>query len=184
MKLIIDAGHYIGDKNRTALYGDFTETDLTIKIRDALKPLLADRQVLCIPDLLNLKESITFVNERATAGDFAVSIHLNAYTDSRTRGTEAYYWTDPRYAEVFAREVAEHLLVPNRGAKPDSQTYYGELGWLRRLNCPSVLVECLYLTNELDRNALFVPDGIEAAARGIASAINILFPQPKEDKSL
>ena len=173
--VFINAGHFANDPG--VVVGNAIERDIVMRVRDGVKALLASAYYL--PDNLNLRDSIAWVNERAWPDDFAIDIHLNAHADTSVRGTEAYYTETPRYAEVFANKVSQHLQVPNRGPKHDSLTYVGSLGWLHQLKCPSVVVELCYLSNEADRAKILGTGGIEAAAQGIATAIETIFP--KED---
>ena len=193
MKIFISAGHNIKDTGTS--WGTLKENELTIKIRDELSKLLKG-DYFYPPDNLTLAETIKWINGWVSldSNSFALEIHFNANNNFKLRGTEAYYWNDPRYANVFSKEVADALSIPNfgamsinllggmngrkigcmdslGGAKPDYMSYVGELGFLRKLNCPSVIIECLYLTNENDRMAL----DIVKIAQGIKNGIDILF---------
>ena len=185
MRIFINAGHHNLDSG--VIVGNLRENDLAKEIRDHLKDLLKDREVTYIPDNLTLRESIDSVNlgtatewvlGQATEKDFALDIHLNANNNSQLRGTEGYYSTDSKYAEVFSLKVAEKLLIPNRGAKHDSTAYVGSLGWLRQLPCPAVVLEVCYLTNAEDKQMLMIGQGRRLAAEGIKNALDELFPQP------
>ena len=172
--IVIDAGHWISDSG--AKIEGFQENTITIQIRDELKKVLPD--ALYVPDNLDLKMTIEWINERVNSNSLAISIHVNSQNDNSFRGTEAYYYNDSRLADIFSKHVAEKLGVPNRGAKPDTQTYVGELGFLRKLKCQSVLIECLYLTNLFDRAAL-IADGPRKIAEGIKEAIKVVLPHPE-----
>lgn len=178
-KIIINAGHHDNDSGFITKSG-IREADETKKIRDALKPLLLGYNVLYVPDELNLKDSIVWINKRTTKEDFAIDIHLNSNSNTLVRGSEAYFYITPRYASVFSRRISWALDVPNRGAKPDTQTFVGSLGFLRLLNCSSVVVECCYLTNDEDC-AKYTP---QKAAGGIKNAIIELFGEPKRESNL
>ena len=178
-KIWIDAGHFNNDMGFVSKQ-NIKEAEETKKIRDALKPLLVDYEVIYVPDALSLKETIEFINNIATTESFAISIHLNSNSNTLIRGTEAYYYSGPRYAEVFSRHVATTLGIPNRGAKPDTQTAVGSLGFLRLLKCPSVLAECAYMTNEADMER-YTP---QKAAQGIKNAIEELFPIQKRETNI
>lgn len=173
MKIFCNAGHHLRDSG--VIYQGTKESELTIKIRDEIKKLFPN--AFYVPDELNLRESIDWINDRATQEDFAISIHLNSYNDKSVRGTEAYYYVNPRYAEIFARRISSKLMIPNRGARPDTQTNVGSLGFLRKLNCPSVLVECGYLSNLEDKRMINSDNGFRLVAKGVQLALYELFPQ-------
>ena len=175
--IYINAGHHLNDSGHVESDGT-KENEIVMKIRDALTPMLTNYDVDCVPDTLDLKWSIQYVNKKATKNDFAIDIHLNANNNKQVNGVEAYYVTDPKYATVFSRSVANALNLKNRGALPDSITSVGSLGWLRYLKCPSVLIEVCYLTNDHDRISLL--QGIENAAIGIKNGIDELFQKVEE----
>ena len=172
MKIFCDSGHWQGDPG--AIVGNLKENELTMKIRDELKWLLYNNYNACfVPDNLNLRDSIKWVNDQNPASnDLAISIHLNSNSDSNVSGCEAYYFTTPRFAEIFSRQVSKALGITNLGPRPDTRTYVGSLGWLRFIKCDSVVVEVCYLTNPLDLKAL----DYKKAAEGIKAAIDELNP--------
>ena len=169
MNIFINAGHREG--------GGY-ESKLNMKIRDELKKILP--QAIYVADDLDLKNTLDWIKEYPTVSNkFAIGIHVNANSDKTVRGAESYYADDPKYAEVFSRCVAREMGILNGGAKHDSITYVGSLGFLRQLDCPSVIVECGYSTNMMDMIA-FENDGVKKAAQGIKNAIDELFPEDDE----
>lgn len=178
MRTFVNSGHFRGDNGHIEyLSGNITirENQETEKIRDELRGLLLGKyETMFVPDDLNLKDSIAYINSYAISSDFAIDIHLNASNDKGLRGTEAYYGKDdPKHAVSFSRCVANALGIKDRGAKPDSQSAVGYLGFLRQLKCPAVLVEVCYITNDFDRIA-YTP---KKAAEGIKNALDELFQQ-------
>lgn len=162
-KIIWSAGH--SKRDAGVIHKGHKESDITMEIRDEVKKLRPND--LYIPDHLNLKESIRWVNDHLTDNTMAIEIHLNSHNNQNIRGAEAYYAKNPEMAQVFAREVALAQNIPNRGAKHDSEAYVGSLGWLRYTKCPSVLVEACYLTNKEDL-AQLNPSKI---AKGLVNAL-------------
>lgn len=170
MKIYINAGHHDHDSgNQSAGY---SEHELNKRIRNEVVKLLPD--AFRVPDNLDLRNSIAWVNQSAEPDDLAIDIHLNGSASPDLRGTEAYYSTDSKLAEIFALNVSKALGIPNRGARHDSESFVGSLGWLRKLKCRSVLVEVCYLSSPGDRKVIVFPSGQMAAARGIVAAINEL----------
>lgn len=174
MKIFVNAGHW--DNINTehiedpgARVGEHKEGPLVMHIRNRIAQLMPN--IYFVPDALNLRKSIDFVNEHASPNDLAVSIHLNSNNNIEIRGVEAYYSNDATIARYFSELVSKALEIPNRGARHDSETYVGSLGWLRKLNCRSVLIEACYLTNWHDRKLINTPEGIDQAARGIIDGI-------------
>ena len=187
MRIFVNAAHHLRDSG--VIYGPLKEnvlgqTDwipsLGMMVRDNLRPLLEGYEVFYVTDELDLKASIAWINEKCHETDFALEVHFNANNDKNIRGTEAYYADNPQFAIFFSAEVSGKLGIPNRGAKHDSQTYVGSLGFLRKLVCPSVVVEAAYLTNYQDRWIVSQLNAPRKIAEGVANAINLLFPLPKE----
>lgn len=156
------------------------ESSLTIGLRDAVVPKLqaAGYTVEVVPDTLNLRSSIAWVNQRATKDDLAFSFHFNWSNDHSVRGTEVFYSNkrEGELAAICARHVAEALGFPNRGARPDTWTWVGQLGWLRQLKCDSVLIEVAYMTNDSDMRD-YSP---QRAADGFLAAMKEIAPRKLE----
>ena len=174
MKIFLDSGHSIFDVG--AVHDSRKENQLTMQLRDAVLPL---HHFVVVPDNLTLRQSIDWVNARADINDLAISIHFNANNNRSIRGTEAYY-SDRReniLAEIFSRNVANSLGIPNRGAFHDSKTWVGSLGWLRQVKCDAVLFETCYMTNDTDMS-VYDP---QKAAQGIKNAILEIIPRKIED---
>lgn len=145
-KIIINAGHWQNDSG--VVVGNYIERDIVKNIRNELKLLLPN--AIYVPDELNLRQSIDWVNEKANPDDIAIDIHLNANKNKTIRGTECYFYKNKELAENLSKQVSGELGIPNRGAIPDTKTWLGSLGWVRQLKCHSVVLECGYMTNTLD----------------------------------
>lgn len=169
-KVFVNAGHYLKDPGQV-LNGQL-EADLVMLIRNKLKIMLPKAHF--VPDELDLRESIDWINERADEGDLAIGLHLNGNSNVNVSGTECYYaYKDKmKIAESFATIISRELGIPNRGAKHDSETYVGSLGFLRKTKkCKAVLVEFGYLTNKHDRMKLTSEVGLQKCATGVYKAI-------------
>lgn len=173
MKIVLSAGHDL--KNSGAVWGGLKENEHNIAIRDKvflkLKNIGAD--VIAVPDMLDLKGSIDFVNLYQD-DKFALDIHLNASTDPLKRGCEIYALSSDemtekakRFIEVFSKESG----IPSRGLRNEVETAVGSLGWLRYVKGKPALIECLYLTNEADRSVLINEGGHEKIAQALFTAI-------------
>jgi N-acetylmuramoyl-L-alanine amidase len=146
----------------------------------------------------------------AAGADLFLSIHFNSlFPDTRVSGTEVYVFTRPGQrsdqswgfgqsddtendsspvnrhdgwtsllAHALHRETIAGLKTADRGHKTK------HLAILRGLNCPGVLVESLFLSNDADARRAAAPAGrqqiAEAMAAGIRSYATILTSlQPK-----
>ena len=197
--IILNAGHYddpdtphIDDPGATA--NRVREAVEVMKIRDHVVPLLrqAGFVVSSVPDELDLRESIAWANKKAPQlnDGLAIDIHLNYLSNASVRGTETFYGktdTSRKIAQALAESTADALSIPNRGAKPDTKTAVGSLGWIRKTSMWASLIEVCFLTNADDMNTLHAPDGHQNAARGIVNGICEIFgveklPEPEQPK--
>lgn len=181
--IIINAGHYddpdtphVEDPGASA--NGVREAVEVMKIRDRVVPILTRHgfNVLSVPDHLDLRESIDWANEKAPnlTDALAVDIHLNYMSNSAARGSEAFYGktdTSQAIAAALSASVATEMGIPDRGAKPDTQTAVGSLGWIRKTTMWASLIEVCFLTNPDDMTVLHGPDGYQKAAQGIARGI-------------
>lgn len=179
MKLYLNAGHSILNSGGWNDQGH-KENELNMDLRDAVARHLIGIQIILVPDNLNLRQSIDWINERAAENDIALAIHFNSNRNTRIGGTEAYYYNDreKHLAEIFSRTVSKSLGINNRGARPDNESWVRSLGFLRQLKCDSVIVETCYLSNKADMTK-YDP---EKAALGFVDAIYEIIPRkvPKE----
>lgn len=185
--IIVNAGHY--DDPDTPHFDDpgavanqVREAVEAMKIRDRVVTMLRQTgfEVSSVPDELDLRESIAWANKQAPRLDdaLAIDIHLNYMSDSRARGTESFYGqsdTSKKIAAALANGISESLGIPNRGAKPDTKTAVGSLGWIRKTTMWASLVEICFITNPDDIQALHAPGGYERAAQGIVNGVCEIF---------
>ena len=89
--------------------------------------------------------------EKANA-DFVISIHMNSFPDTRARGAETYFCEGNQNGERLANCIQGffHSNLPN--AKSVSKA--GEFFLVEQIDCPSVLVECGFLSNAEEEKLL------------------------------
>ena len=188
--VILNAGHWdtkdtphIDDPG--ASYNGVIEAMEVMKIRDRVIPILERHGITVhsVPDHINLPESITWANERAPQlnDGLAVDIHLNWLSNRTVRGSEAFYGvtdTSWQIAAAITKNVSKEMGIPDRGAKTDTQTAVGQLGWIRQSTMWATLIEVCFLTNQDDMDALHAPGGYDRAATGIAKGILEVFGVP------
>ncbi len=176
-KIIINAGHHLADSG--VVHKRLIESEMTIALRDKVAILLEDYgKLYIIPDHLNLRQSIAWVNGRADVDSLAITIHFNSHNNRSIGGTEVYYANEREHelAIIFADHVSKSGVFRNRGAKHDSLTWVGSLGWLRKLKCDSVLIEVCFLTNEDDMEKYSANN----VSRAIRDAVEEVIPLQDE----
>lgn len=168
MRYFINAGHHNNDSGHVTWHG-YRENEIVKEIRDKVQEKLPEGYY--VPDHLPLRDSIDWVNAQCDPDDIAIDIHLNANNNRSIRGTECYYFRDSTLASKYARLISQALKIPNRGHRPDTQTWVGQLGWLRQMRCNSVVIEVCYLTNDEDRDLILTAEGKEKAAEAIVKGL-------------
>ncbi len=177
-----------------AITGGTTEAAELIATRDlTVSELRARGLPVAVPtDDLSLIGTIDWINARAGNRDVAVEIQMNAYNDPTARGISAFYYRNNSNRQRQANMLISYILrrlpeLPNRGAKPDTDS-----GLRRRAFCldvvpPSIIIELGFLTNPQDRfllqsrrrdYALGLADGLQAWSAEISGVASPLPPKP------
>lgn len=194
-RIFISAGHggiEDGRRDPGAIVGGTTEAQEMIALRDLIVPDLRSRnfEVLAVPDDLSLGQTIDWINARARGGDVALEIHADAFSNPMVRGASCFYIANNDDRRTHGELLLIALLrrvpqLPNRGAKPDTATGVGRLGFCRNVILPSLLMEVGFLTSPEDRSllqnrrrefALGIADGLAAWSRQVAGS-----PTPMPD---
>ncbi len=185
MKFCIDAGHnYSGADSGAAGIGGLREQDVTFAIASALEDILvADGQQALMtrnsPEeslgtdvASSLRERVRISNEWGS--DVFISIHCNSATSS-AQGTEVLIsgrgGLAERYGEAVQASISEKLNMVNRGVRVDTEYLGMRLYVLHNTNCPAILIETGFITNNADAEKLSAQPG--EFARAIASAFGI-----------
>lgn len=166
--IVIDAGHGGEDAGAIAQDGSL-EKDLNLKIAKCIQALCeinGNSAIMTREDdrllydyygelddytgkkkIYDLKNRVKIANEQHDA--IFVSIHMNKFSSSKYSGTQIYFSPNNSSSEMLARTLQNSTrtyLQPsnNRQIKrADSSIYV-----LNSLDCPAVLIECGFLSNE------------------------------------
>ena len=155
-----------------------------ILTRDLILTELRSRsfEVLSVPDDLSLNDTIAWINSRDRPGDVALEIHADAFPTTTVRGASVFHIANNdsrrKDAEVLLLALLRRVpQLPNRGAKPDTATGVGSLGFCRQVVPPSLLMEVGFLSNPDDRFllqnrrrdiALGIADGLVSWSRAVS----------------
>ena len=173
--IFLNAGHSEMDPGAKAPKSDFeNESQINIAIRDFVVPELEEQgfDVIVISDDKTLSQSILSVN-KATSNindGLALDIHCNC---CGKEGAEVYYYygyeESKRIAEKLLTAYCEETGIKNNKARPDTLSQWKGLGWIRKTNVWSLLIECGYLDNTNDMN--FILSNMDRVAKGIAKGV-------------
>ena len=162
--VVIDAGHGGEDGGTIGVNGCY-EKDINLKIAEKLSLFLSSRGIKTVltrnSDILlydrnedfegrkkhlDMLERLRIVNSYENA--IFVSIHQNAFPQEKYSGFQTYYSQNNEsslaLAKLIESGIKEHLQPENnRKAKMSA----GKIYLLDKLNCPAVLLECGFLSN-------------------------------------
>ena len=166
MKFAIDLGHNV--RADGGAVGIRRENDLIMEVGKPVIQLLrnAGHEVVeCKPTWAasvndSLNRRVRTAN--ASRADVAVSIHFNAFGDSRANGTETFAISNQ--GRAYAAKVNYNIVAlgfTNRGVKP-ARFYF-----LRATSMPAILVECCFCTSPRDMNLFNAGKMAQAIVNGL-----------------
>lgn len=169
--VVIDAGHG-GEDGGTQSADGIYEKDINLSIAQKLNNMLKISGISCVmtrsEDILlydrqadyHGKKKMLDLKERrriaeGTENAIFVSIHMNAFPQTRYHGLQVFYSPNNQVSSALAEQVqsaAHDYLQPDneRKIKKSNSSIY----LLDRLECPAILVECGFLSNEEEAAAL------------------------------
>lgn len=167
-RVIIDPGH--GGKDRGAIWGGVHEATLNLKVARMVEAELKRKGV---PVTLTRRSDIFIsLDKRAEIAnlyreaDF-VSIHFNAYKDTRVKGCETFYAGTAGYrlAKTLHGEYRKAMKLRDRGIRRRRFVV------LTKVRHAAALIECGYISNPTERRKCATPAFQAKAARAIAAGI-------------
>ncbi|WP_169718026.1 N-acetylmuramoyl-L-alanine amidase LytC [Sporomusa silvacetica DSM 10669] len=176
MKIVVDPGHS-GPVEPGACAGGVRECDVVLSIAKLLAEQLDEQghDVLLTrngeinTDALDFRAGLANANQ----ADLFVSIHANSAANPAAHGTEVYHYPESeqgqRLAGLIQSRLVAELKTANRGVKE------ANFQVLRETDCPAVLVEVAFISNEADRQLLTAYACQLGAASAIAAGIEKYF---------
>lgn len=173
IKVVIDAGH--GGTDFGAIHKSHLEKDIVSQISSKINELNKNSDVEIYftrtdDNMLTLEKRAAIINE--IKPDLFLSLHVNNNKNDSTFGMESYVAKESLYSEesmAFAAELTSKLSKATnlnlRGIK--KAPFY----ILKNTNCPGVVLELGFLSNENDRNYLTDNNNQEVIAKTILDFI-------------
>lgn len=186
--VVIDAGHGMTNGNYSgARANDQYEDELVLSLAKKILEGNANDKIRIVltrqdGNVVDLKNRVaTAQSEKA---DLFISLHMNAVTpgsesdnkiENRSGGVEVYVPGQPtayqQQSSLFGSALVQQLAAVYSTHPTLLQTKSGV--WVLDHNvCPSVLIECGYITNEKDRLFFTVPENQNLLAQKVLAAIN------------
>lgn len=165
--VVIDAGHGGDDPGKIGINGA-KEKDVNLSIARRVKAYLEKEDIRVImtretedglydadashKKVQDMKRRIDIIEE--TAPDLTVSIHQNSYPEEYVHGAQVFYYEGSVEGQELADKIQKRLI---EGADPGNKrqikansSYY----LLKKTKIPIVIVECGFLSNRTEAEAL------------------------------
>ena len=167
--VVVDAGHGGKDSGAYRRYGP-PEKLVALDVAQRLGKKLRESQIQTVMTrdsdvFIPLNDRVAIENKQKNA--VFVSIHFNDSRKRRARGFETYYHSGASY-DLASRIQQKLLTIPNSS---NGGVHTANFRVLRFASCPSVLVECGYLSNRAEANQVRDWEYRELLADRIAEAI-------------
>lgn len=181
MTVFISCGHnnartswYSVVRDNGAVGNGFTEYQIVRKVANQLAKVYAGKHKLSIiPEWLNLQDRIKFINKNAKKGDICIELHMNS-ASSVVSGNEVFYHGGYPELALKANKISKTLekwmWVIARGAKPDTSTRFGRLGFCRDTVPEAYLLELGFISHMDD-----IDDVWSKGAASLVTVINTVF---------
>jgi N-acetylmuramoyl-L-alanine amidase len=186
LRIVIDAGHGGVDGGVVGRKTGVKESDVNLAIAFELCEVLTDLGA----EVVMTRKTEAGLYDTAAKGfkkrdmqkrkeiaeaakpDFLISIHQNAYPSTRYRGGQVFYNVEDENGENLATltQNALNTLYAQEGVKGRKQTA-GDFFMLKCCACPSLLIECGFLSNPEDEALLQTAVWQRKLAEGIASGL-------------
>ena len=182
--VIIDPGHGGDDPGKIGV-NDVLEKDINLQIAKKLGAFLTGNGYTVIftrtsdcmlGDSASGNKKTADLNARieimdTKQADFAISIHQNSYPDSSIHGAQCFYYTQSEEGKCLAEKLQSALIKiadpeNTRQAKANDSYYI-----LKNSSCPTVIVECGFLSNPEEAALLSTEDYQNKVALSIATGI-------------
>ncbi|MFA9464819.1 MAG: N-acetylmuramoyl-L-alanine amidase [Velocimicrobium sp.] len=181
----IDAGHGGFDPGKVGV-NQAIEKDINLSIAQKLKEILkadgfeivmtreSDEAVHSEGESTTTKRSdmrsrVARINESGAKA--AISIHQNSFTDGSSHGAQVFYHPQSEegknMALVLQAKIKEIIADDNHREAKANESYY----MLKKTECPLVIVECGFLSNEQEANLLMTEEYQKKMAEAISQGL-------------
>ena len=174
--IVIDAGH--GGTDFGASIDGFTEKKLAEIISNKIQNMNEKGDVKI--HFTRTNDSFIDLNERAkivnsVQPDLAISLHFNANKNIEANGFEIYI-SDKSSTSEKSKEIANQLAAAISKATPlnNRGVKFAPLTILKKSECPTLVLELGFLSNEKDRNYVNSEKGQTELARTILNFVSKL----------
>lgn len=182
--IIIDPGHGGADPGKVGV-NNALEKDINLSISFKLKTYLEqcgfeviltrtdDNGLYSLEDnnkkRADMKKRVSIINE--TNPVMTLSIHQNSFPQASSKGAQVFYHVKSpegkRLAETIQEQLKQVINDGNKRLAKSNDSYY----MLKNTSCPTVIVECGFLSNPTEADLLLEDSYQEKLAYGITEGV-------------
>lgn len=183
--IVIDAGHGGFDAGASGKVTKVREDVLNLAVAKKLERLFEMNGFTVIMTreddnaIASTKKKDMAMREQVieeTDPDIVISIHMNKYPDSSVTGPMAFYYEKSEEGKKLAQLIQEQLnefLDPPKPRTFKPENYF----MLRHGECPCILIECGFLSNEREEKLLQTDEYQDLCAKAIYKGVAAYFDQ-------
>ena len=184
MVVVVDPGHGGVDPGMVGV-NNTIEKDINLQISKLLKEMLEEKGMTVIltreedEGLYNesdnnkktsdMKKRCEIITENGA--DLVISIHQNSFSDEAVSGAQVFYYKHSKEGEALAQSIQasfkERVDESNTRKAKENDTYY----MLVHTPCPTVIVECGFITNYEEAALLVTEDYQKKVSEAIMEGI-------------
>lgn len=164
--IVIDAGHGGKDGGAVGKVTGITENELNLQYAETLKEICENMGIKVImtrSDLNGLYSPLASNKKKSdmqkrqeiieqSGADLVVSVHMNAFPLSSSRGAQVFYGLDNDLGQVLAEKIQQSLNISIDYAKAVPKE--GDFFILNCTSLPGALIEFGFLSNAEEENLL------------------------------
>lgn len=185
--IILDPGHGGADGGASGADGTVEKNlnlDIALKVQKLLQQSGCtvfltrsdDKSLSTIEDEINRMRKVADLNNRRKMTeelqvDAFVSIHMNTFQDSQYFGSQVFYSSSPADSKYLADFIQEEIRLIDPQNERVTKNGSGSIFVLNDVSIPSVVVECGFLSNEMDLERLKSEDYQNKLAGAIYNGI-------------
>lgn len=178
-RIAISVGH-VGPQEESARHNELGVTEVqtcrrVLSILEVMFDEYRDLEVVYAPINIDLADRIRYLNKahEHEGIDVAVELHLNAFTDRNADGCECLYYPTDATGKAWAEKLQEGLVAALRARDRGAKAFDNEKrnGFVRLIDCPSVIVEPLFISNDERAKQVVNGDAVHQIAFAIFQSL-------------
>lgn len=188
--IVIDPGHGGEDPGKVGI-NDALEKEINLAIAKKLEAVLQENGYEVVltrttddglysssdsnKKVADMKKRCQIIEE--AKADIVVSIHQNSFSQESVCGAQVFYYKYSQQGQVLAEKIQsaikEYADTENKRTIKDNSTYY----MLVHTPCPTVIVECGFLSNSEEAEKLCTEEYQDKIANAVYEGIEAYFKE-------